>query len=183
MADLSDERSRIARELHDGIAQDLAAIGYSLDIEIGRSDTNPNSRAALRAIRDEITKVNSRVRGEIFKLRSIRDPIAQIQLDVALSSLAADFNIVGALPDSEIGLSLYKVLLELCRNAIEHGKAQNISLQITAKKIFITNDGLSSPTRWREGHGLIGVHERLADIGWQLRIDRGFSDLELLQVV
>ena len=183
MVDLSDERLRIARELHDGIAQDLIAIGYSLDIEIGRSDTNPNSRAALRAIREQITEVNSKVRGEIFKLRSFRDPIPQIQLDAALGSLATNFNIVGVLPDNEIGLSLFKVLLELCRNAIEHGGAQNISLQITAEKIFITNDGLISPAMWIESHGLMGVNERLANIGWQLRIEKGFSHLELFQVV
>jgi NarL family two-component system sensor histidine kinase LiaS len=182
LVDLSDERLRIARELHDGIAQDLIAIGYNLDIEIGRSDTNPNSRAALRAIREQITEVNLKVRVEIFKLRSFREPIPQIQLDTALSSLAANFNLVGALPDNEIGLSLFKVLLELCRNAIEHGEAQNISLTITAEKIFITNDGLISLAIWIESHGLMGVNERLADIGWQLRIEKGFSHLELSQV-
>ena len=37
LADIAAERARIARELHDGIAQNLAAIGYSLDAEIGQN--------------------------------------------------------------------------------------------------------------------------------------------------
>ena len=182
LADPFRERSRIARELHDGIAQDLAAIGYRLDSEIGRSDTNPQSRQALRAIRDQITEVNSKVRSQIFQLRSPSEPTAQIQLESALSLLGVDFSIEGSLPDSEAGSTLFKILLELSRNSCEHGRAQKISLMIEPTKITLENDGLTSGPIRQESYGLIGVDERLAEIGWELRSEKGFSHLEIYLV-
>ena len=182
MADPFQERSRIARELHDGIAQDLAAIGYSLDSEIGRSDTNPQSRQALRVIRDQITELNSKVRSQIFQLRSPTEPSAQIQLESALSLLGVDFTIEGFLPDSEVGSTLFKVLLELSRNSCEHGGARKISLIIEPRKISLENDGRSTALTPEKSFGLIGVAERLAEIGWELRSEREFSHLEIHRV-
>ncbi len=179
LADPFHERSRIAREFHDGIAQDLAAIGYSLDVEIGRSDTNPQSRRALRAIREQITEVNSRVRSEIFQLRSPNEPSAQIQLESALSLLGVDFTIEGSLPENEVGSTLFKILLELSRNSCEHGSARKISLIISPTKISLSNDGFASAPIREESYGLIGVAERLAEIGWELRSEKGFSHLEI----
>lgn len=179
---LYEERSRIARELHDGIAQDLAVIGYALDSEIGRSDTNPQSRQALREIRVQITELNSTVRGEIFKLRSHNQPVPQRQLESALAALQIEFTIHGSLPDSDIGGALFKVLLELARNAREHAGAEGVTIEITPSQIVLASDGASSDTDRGKGYGLIGVAERLADIGWELRDPMNFSHLEINQV-
>ena len=40
----NSDRSRLARELHDGLAQELAAIGYKLDSIIGQENLNQKSR-------------------------------------------------------------------------------------------------------------------------------------------
>src|ERR1019366_6002537 len=100
LTEISGERARIARELHDGIAQDLAAIGYTLDAEIGRSDTTAQSRKSLRTIREQITFLNGKVRNEIFQRRSARDLQPYEQLEMALESLGVEFTIDGALPAS-----------------------------------------------------------------------------------
>lgn len=182
MVDIAKERARIARELHDGIAQDLAAIGYALDSEIGRSDTHKESRQALRQIRKEITDLNSTVRNEIFRLRTPRDLEPQVQLEESLGGLEAEFVIIGALPDSSLGLELYKVLLELSRNANEHGLAKQISIEISPSRILFSNDGMSSAPNFVPGSGLKGVSERLAALGWEITLASDFSRAEILAV-
>jgi len=178
LADLSQERTRIARELHDGIAQELAAIGYALDSEIGRSDTSVASRAGMRAIREQVTGVNRRVRDEIFRLRSLRDDV-QSNFLAALDSLPADTEVLGTLPDSEVGLELGKVLVELARNAIDHGQASHIKVEIEQNLIIIVNNGSVSGSLKSDRFGLIGIAERLDLIGWALTIEDGFGRAEL----
>lgn len=182
LVDIAKERARIARELHDGIAQDLAAIGYALDSEIGRADTHRESRKALRQIRKEITDLNSKVRNEIFRLRAPSDLQPQVQLEESLGGLEAEFVIIGALPDSPLGLELYKVLLELSRNANEHGLARQISIEISPTRILFSNDGGSSDKNSEAGFGLRGVSERLATLGWEITLDSNFLRMEILAV-
>lgn len=179
LADLSEERARIARELHDGIAQDLAAIGYSLDSEIGRSDTNPLSRTALREVRSQVSALTEKIRREIFQLRSTRDATPNRLLVAHLEELPLDFTLHGGLPEDEVGVALSKVLIELSRNAVEHGQAKEITIDIGEKKISFINDGTSQAPIRGEGFGLLGITERLSEIGWEFEVDATFNRVEI----
>ncbi len=179
MADIAAERARIARELHDGIAQDLVAIGYALDSEIGRFDTNPSSRQALRSIREQITAVNATVRDEIFRLRSARSPSAQRNLEASLASLEINFLVNGELSDDQVGAELGKVLLELVRNALAHGGATSVAIDITSSFLHFENDGVNMAARSDSRFGLVGISERLAGIGWELTTTTGFNQIEI----
>lgn len=186
LADISAERARIARELHDGIAQDLAAIGYALDSEIGRSDTNINSRKSLREIRQKITELNHKVRAEIYRLRSEIGIDSNASLLALLTSLPIDFTIEGSLPESELGIELFKALQELIRNCIEHGHATHIAIDILPQKIELKNNGESTRAQESEtesGFGLIGIAERLAGINWEIVYHAEFTDVELRRCI
>ncbi len=182
MTEIAQERARIARELHDGIAQELAAIGYSLDSEIGRTDTALESRKALREIRDNVTNLNAKVRDEIFQLRSTREVEVQEQLEAALEALDVDFAVVGRLPNDSSGIELFKVLLELSRNAKEHAKATALGIDIGSERISIESDGYASKFPRNEGHGLIGIAERLHAIGWEMSYKKGFTQIDIHKV-
>ena len=174
LVDISEERARIARELHDGIAQELAAIGYALDSEIGRSDTSAHSRKSLRQIREKLTNLNSSVRNEIFLLRNSRTFEVHAQLLQAMAILPIKLTVRGTLPNTELGIDLFKTLQELARNAIEHGGASHIAIQIEATKITFSNDGSSLTTFAEPGFGIIGIVERLDAIGWEIIYETGF---------
>ena len=178
-SNISEERARIARELHDGIAQDLAAIGYAIDAEIGRSDTSVTSRKGLRDIREQITFLNGKVRSEIFQLRSQRDLLPQDQLIAALESLNIEYVINGQLPSLEVGMELFKVIQELARNAIEHGGATEIDISCTPHKITMVHNGGKESSGNEGRFGLQGIAERLGNIGWQLNFDNGFNRAEI----
>ncbi len=182
LADISEERARIARELHDGIAQELAAIGYALDSEIGRTDTSAESRRALRTIREEVTHLNAKVRAEIFQLRTSREPHAQDQLEQALQEIDIDFAIVGSLPKDATGVELCKVLVELARNARDHGEATTLEIDITTECITLENNGRTSHPIKDDRYGLVGIAERLHSIGWEMTLESGFSQIEIRPV-
>lgn len=182
LVDISGERARIARELHDGIAQDLAAIGYAIDSEIGRSDTTAQSRKSLRSIREQITFLNSKVRNEIFQLRSMRSPEPQEQLETALELLELGFTVDGQLPVSDIGLELFKVIQELARNAKEHGGATQITISSTSTRIIVKHNGENTVTNNERGFGIQGISERLATIGWHSTFHNGFAHIEIAEL-
>ena len=64
------ERTRLARELHDGLAQELAAFGYRLDQVIGDENLGNSNRASLRELRLSLSSIINQVRDEIYELRS-----------------------------------------------------------------------------------------------------------------
>ena len=179
LVDISEERARIARELHDGIAQELAAIGYALDNEIGRSDTSAHSRKSLRQIREKLTDLNSSVRNEIFLLRNSRTFEVHDQLLQALAILPIKLTVHGTLPNTALGIELFKTLQELARNAIEHGRASHIAIKIEPTEIIFSNDGLISTTFATPGFGIMGIVERLNAIEWEIIYETGFLHIQI----
>lgn len=69
--DMYQERNRIARELYDSFAKDLAEVSYRLDETIGLNATNPATRQSLRTIRARLTQLiekSQHLREEKFEL-------------------------------------------------------------------------------------------------------------------
>ena len=64
----SEERNRIAREMHDGVAQEIVALGYIVD-EIESVSDHEQTRELASALRAEITRLVSEIRFSIFDLR------------------------------------------------------------------------------------------------------------------
>jgi len=65
----NSERSRLARELHDGLAQELASVGYQLDQLVGDPTLDNKNRRVIRDIRFSLSGLINQVRDEIFELR------------------------------------------------------------------------------------------------------------------
>ncbi len=64
----SEERNRIAREMHDGVAQEIVGLGYIVD-EIESISDQEQTRELASALRAEITRLVSEIRFSIFDLR------------------------------------------------------------------------------------------------------------------
>lgn len=79
------ERERLAREMHDGIAQDLVALAFSLDL-LARTlrQSNPEAAQPVVQVRDEVTRLVRDIRFSIADLRSSVRP--ERGLGAALSS-------------------------------------------------------------------------------------------------
>jgi signal transduction histidine kinase len=141
---MNDRRVILAQELHDGIAQDLVGLGFSIDSLIATANDQTN-KESLRQLRFAITELINKVRLEIHELRSASDLISE--------SEGADFN-----------YELLRVLSEILRNVSEHAQASVLSIQIT-------DNGIGGAQSKEGSFGLIGIQERITHLNGDIHID------------
>lgn len=168
----ADERTRLAREIHDQLAQGLTAI--ALQIESGRME------AALQTTRNTLDDA----RRSVMNLRA--EPLAGRPLAQALALLAREFTsqsgIRVSLAIDECALplpveaELYRIAEQALANVRQHAKAKEVSLSLRCTKsaatLTIADDGVGFDVRRvaDDRHGLRGMRERAKLAGGTLRI-------------
>jgi signal transduction histidine kinase len=145
---MNERRVVLAQELHDGIAQDLVGLGFSIDSLISTSH-DQFAKESLRQLRFSVTELIDKVRLEIHQLRSATDLISKGE-------------------EKDFSYELLRVLSEILRNVDEHAHASHLSIQIT-------DNGIGGAQSKEGSFGLAGIRERIASIGGDIRID---SDLQ-----
>jgi len=181
----NSERSRIARELHDGLAQELASLGYRLDQIIGDSNLDNKNRYSLRELRFTLTGLINQVRDEIFELRTNTNKAFKQQLEdqisVLLSGSDIDYEIVG---DAEIGsnnkFELIRAVREIVINARRHSGCSQITINLSNEKIVISDNGSGGVTEKTNSYGLTGVQERLTQIGARLSSESNSTGTKMI---
>ncbi len=191
---VQDERARIARELHDGVQQDLFLLGIKLDIchQLLRSDPD---RAA-----QELLSVRETLQEEISNVQRIVRALRPIQLErfgfvSALRRLAAefaqqhpcavDFSLQGPereLP-YEVESTLFRIAQEALNNVAKHAQAQRVWLQLDLTdpqgvtmtirddgRGFDGHPGITQPVR-SAGLGLKHIRERVEQQGGTFTLD------------
>ena len=179
----SDERRRLAREMHDGVAQDIASMGYVVDALIGAAPS-PEHEAALRQLRSMITSVVTEVRQSVMNLRTQAG--SSESLGAAIATLARHLSEVSGMPISvtadertsrlphEVESELLRIAQEAMNNAVKHSHATVIDVQCRvhapAAEIVVTDDGRGLGPARHDSHGLSIMRERAALIGGTLEV-------------
>jgi len=172
---VQSSRVEIAQEIHDGIAQDLVALGYQLDLVLAAPLTPAVIRNDVRTIRFRVTDLIEKVRGEIYALRSHAEFSSSLREVIRSISPAIDISIEEvALTDAESQL-LLRVIPELLRNAHLHSGASQIHLQLFAGEngvmVKVSDDGNGGAMPAPGRYGLLGVIERVESHGASIDID------------
>ena len=170
----NSERTRIARELHDGLAQELASLGYRLDQIIGDTNLDNKNRYSLRELRFTLTGLIHQVRDEIFELRTNTNKAFKQQLEdqvsVLLSGSDIDYEVTGELEvESNKRFELIRAIREVVINSKRHSGCSQIQINLSGEKIVITDNGSGGLTEKTNSYGLIGIQERLNQIGAMLK--------------
>ena len=171
----NSERTRLARELHDGLAQELAAFGYRLDQVIGDENLGNANRSTLRELRLSLTSVINQVRDEIYELRNNKSKEFHQQLseqiEVLLAGSEITFEIDGQINvKPEDKFELLRAIKELILNAKRHAICSKISIKLTPEAITIKDKGQGGVTKKENSYGIDGVKERLSLIGFKMQI-------------
>jgi signal transduction histidine kinase len=166
------ERIKIAQELHDGIAQDLVGLSYSLDLLLAAPDTPSVTRIELRTILFKVSTLIESVRSEIFNLRaqelisfeySLRSLLLELKSDVELK-IVRDDHVLSSQTEEE----LLAISRELLRNSIKHSGASVIEISIeksdTGMNYTYRDNGKGMNENQRKGFGILGIQERCASI-------------------
>ena len=175
-----DERRRIARDLHDGLAQDLAFISmHAEELAHNEPRAKPIADAAQHALADS--------RGAIAALGPSESEPLGASITRLASALAGRTGVKLTL-DLEEGVetsaerreALLRVLSEAISNSVRHGKASWIVIRMTGDpslRLTVADDGsgfnLAGAEDGTAGHGLEGMRERIALVGGELLIRTG----------
>lgn len=186
-----EERNRLAREIHDTIAQGLTAASLQLEVVEATLTSNPEKAAKATGRAQYIVRANlAEARRSVLELRA---PLLGTEsLPAALSRLlnqaASDIGALGAfqtegtyrgLP-ARIENQLYRIAQEGLHNAVKYSSASHltVSLRLDAEQVTlsIADDGAGfdsahrAPGNGRGGFGLTGMGERARLLGGSLRI-------------
>jgi signal transduction histidine kinase len=182
----NEERQRLAREIHDGVAQELVMVGYGIDNALASlPDQALETAEELRLLRAEVTRVITELRLSLFELRSEVD--RQGGLTAAVSEYARTVGAAGGLRvhfsveetparlPASIEAELMRIAQEAITNARKHAGAQNlwVSCEIDPPyaRIEVSDDGAGIGPHRPEGRfGLAIMAERAERIRGQLEI-------------
>jgi signal transduction histidine kinase len=195
---LAEERLRLARDLHDGLLQSLAAAGLQLQAVHGLLAAEPDAaRARLQELQRVIAADQRELRAFIESLRpaSAARRDTELTLTPRLDDLvrrvegAWAMNVTVTLaPEAErlsgmLARESWLMVQEALVNAARHGKASNAALEIETDqdqlRIVVADNGHGFPFRGRYDHvaleelrrGPISLKERIASLGGSLAID------------
>ena len=167
------QRLELARELHDGVAQDLVALGYELDLLLAATDSQEPVRKGIRSLRFQVDELITKVRREMYQLRepnaeSVQEKLANMARQICGSRLArmeiAEFDI-----DSGLGLEITAMAAELMRNSIRHSRGSEIEIELSQVEnhtyLEVRDNGEGGATLESSRLGLIGIRERTDKLG------------------
>ncbi len=189
------ERRRIARDVHDGVGQWLSTIKMNLQVLRSRHNDSPAAEGIAKVVGhlDEAISDTRRIAHDLSPaliekdglaaaLRSHADRLSD-DSDVKIIVLADQAD---HLPHDTQG-HLFRISQEALTNAIRHGKARNISIELTLEprsKLTIEDDGTGfEASKVRRGLGISSIEERVTLIGGSLEISRRRSGGARLRVV
>lgn len=180
----SEERSRIARDLHDRIGQSLAYLGFELD-RSAKTVGDPMIGAELKRMRGEVTRVIAEVRETLYDIRtevsegnSFVVTLEQFLERVSeRASIVIDFRhrVEGSLPPRQ-EREMWHIAQEAIVNVERHAKARNVWVRWEtdgkSALLEIQDDGkgYAASEGRRDSYGLRGLQERATSIGARAEI-------------
>jgi signal transduction histidine kinase len=173
------ERLDVARELHDGIAQDLVALGYSLDLLLATDGLPQSARSSIRESRLQVDELMRKVRSEIFNLRSQSQQSISTQLQSLISQEYSDFelelDIEPASAPPEVGHEIIAIAREILRNVRLHSRATRIGITLypVNNRIYlqICDNGIGGAIMKDGRWGIMGISERITKLGGSIVIE------------
>jgi len=182
----NEERQRLAREIHDGVAQELVMVGYGIDNAQATLPEGADETAEeLRTLRGEVTRVITELRLSLFELRSEVDRNGGLAAAIAeyarTLGTSAGLRVHFTFDESTARLpaateaELLRIAQEAITNARKHAGASNLWVTCTVDppyaEIEVTDDGKGFADDRPDGrYGLAIVAERAERIRGRLEI-------------
>jgi signal transduction histidine kinase len=183
------ERRQIARELHDGVVQDLAGVGYA----VGALAQSMNPGAGTDTART-LDRVSGAVQDSVARLRTLmvdiyppdlssdglRSAIDGLVIPLRGQGIVVDVDIeLSTEPAPEVAATLYRCAREALTNVVKHADATHVTVNLTGDArtvvLRVQDDGRgvepADLDRRAEGHlGLQLLRDAAKDLGGELSV-------------
>ena len=187
------ERTRIARELHDDFSQRMAILAIELDLlKKGIPSLHGNVLNRMDRLREQVREMGSDIQALSHELHCAA--LDHLGVAVAMRGFCADFgqkqklNIdfhSQELPSHEspaVSLCLYRVLQEALHNAAKHSRASRFNVQLLGIsgeiRLTVSDDGVGfdvESIKKAQGLGLISMRERVKLVNGTFSIDSALN--------
>jgi two-component system sensor histidine kinase UhpB len=186
---IEQERRSIARELHDELGQSVTAIrSMALSIAQRARGIDAESERAARTIAEESSRLYEAMHGLIPRLtpllldnfglqEALADLVERTCRSHAGVQVELDAQLADAQPSAEVALTLYRAAQEGITNALRHGKARSLRLQLRAGDdgiaLEVLDDGAGLPADWPgrgAQRGLRWLAERVQSVGGRCEV-------------
>jgi len=182
-----EERKRIAKDLHDGVVQQIAAIKLTLvsvekkipekeRVEIVKAKNMAD--AAAEETRNLSHQMMPKVLMEVGLVAAMEEVINNLLL---VNQVEVDFQQHGLKDryENRIEIAIYRIFQELVNNIIKHSNAKRADIQLmenTGKLMLIVeDDGIGMKGEKKEGIGLSNIQSRLTTIDGKVNYESGPS--------
>jgi len=191
---VTEERLRLARELHDVVAHAMSVIAVQSGVGAHVASTQPEeaakaltaievtSRAALEELRRllGVLRQDSEPQGDLSPVPGLAD-LDSLLAEVSKAGLGVRLRVEGTpsqLP-AGVDLSAYRIVQEALTNVVKHAGPARAQVVVGYRDrevtVEVTDDGrgvgaLASDGRAGVGHGLIGMRERVAAFDGDLEV-------------
>jgi signal transduction histidine kinase len=185
-----EERTRLAREIHDTLLQGVTGIALQLGVVLPQVRTSPDAAAAAlerivelavatsREARQAVWDIRPVALDENDFLRAVEAAARQLAEDAAIAVRVSVAGRARALPAKHQAVVL-RIVREAVSNVVRHAQARSIRLHLRygARRLHVavTDDGrgfvVQTDFHSYEGHwGLLGMQERASDLGGALTV-------------
>jgi PAS domain S-box-containing protein len=189
IATQEEERSRIARELHDDLSQNMALIQIALEeLQSNLPDLSATAKGQLDDIARRVSEVSSDIHHLSHQLHPAK--LDTLGLVAALASYCREFSkqhhlqiqfvehdVPRSLPKN-ITLCIYRIVQEALWNVVKHSGTREVEIELTGSPVTIdlcvTDSGAGFDPELIQGKGglgLISMRERLRLVGGELHIE------------
>jgi signal transduction histidine kinase len=193
-----EERRRIGRELHDGVAQEIALLTIELDrLESTPADQLAEAHGQLSGLKRHAEEVAKSVREVARQVHSVS--LQHLGIAKALVGLCRTFaqqhhvevtvetEPLDNLPD-DLNLCLFRVAQEALTNSVMHGRAKLITVKLARDRdllrLQIQDAGIGfDPATIVEGLGMVSMRERLRLVGGRLTVSSSPGNGALIEAV
>ena len=179
----ADERQRLSREMHDGVAQDIASLGYVVDALLATAAT-PEAEKQLLLLRERVTGIVAEVRRSVTTLRTTVG--SSESLGTAIIGVTRNLSQTSGIPIEvtldeqpqrlrpEVEAELFRITQEALNNAVKHARAHSIRVHCHVAApyaaISVVDDGRGLGEARTDSYGMGIMRERAHLIGAELRI-------------
>ena len=167
-----EERARLAKELHDGLSQNLALLSVELEMFGQRL---PATAEQIKAHLGEFSRQTKQLSSEVHRISRGLHPakLTQLGLTVALKGFCREVGTIHGIavtceaPDAaralpeDVALCLYRIAQEAIQNVIKHSGARNVSVELAIVdhrvELRVRDDGKGFVVEAQHDAGSLGL--------------------------